>query len=284
MNVESNAGCCYLAEAFEPLKHLLHIDLFNNPILVHNPTQLALKFSSQLLQLGLGANRLIQKVPTLLLTSNAAATLTTLNLSGNLYFFVTNALFPANSMPNLSILILESCSVSFVEDDAFIGSRCIIVEGAHVGAGAKLGAGDTLLLATRKLGGIFAARIRQADQRQQFSDPLGDRRFGLTAADQAVPDIVGDSQIGKQRIGLEDDPEVTRRRRQSRNVPALLMDRARGLRVEPGNGAKQSGLAAARGTEKAHELALGDVERDVAQRREIAEALVEIANLEIRRH
>src|SRR5205085_1361231 len=35
-----------------------------------------------------------------------------------------------------------------VEDDCFIGSRCMIVDGAHVRAGAKLGAGVILTSST----------------------------------------------------------------------------------------------------------------------------------------
>ena len=36
-----------------------------------------------------------------------------------------------------------------VEDDAFIGSRCMVVEGARVRRGAKLGAGAILTASTR---------------------------------------------------------------------------------------------------------------------------------------
>lgn len=35
-----------------------------------------------------------------------------------------------------------------IEDDAFIGSRCIVVEGVHIGAGAVLGAGVVLTAST----------------------------------------------------------------------------------------------------------------------------------------
>ena len=35
-----------------------------------------------------------------------------------------------------------------IEDDAFVGSRCIVVEGVHVGAGAVLGAGVVLTAST----------------------------------------------------------------------------------------------------------------------------------------
>ena len=34
----------------------------------------------------------------------------------------------------------QQAKPSIVEDNAFIGSRCIIVEGAHIGAGTSLGA------------------------------------------------------------------------------------------------------------------------------------------------
>jgi 2,3,4,5-tetrahydropyridine-2-carboxylate N-succinyltransferase len=37
----------------------------------------------------------------------------------------------------------------FVEDDAFVGSRCMVVEGARVRRGAKLGAGSILTASTR---------------------------------------------------------------------------------------------------------------------------------------
>ena len=48
-----------------------------------------------------------------------------------------------------------------------------------------------------------------------------------------------------------------------------------GLRVEPSDGAQQGGLAAAGRPEKADELALDDVERDVAQRLEGAKRLAD---------
>src|SRR6185312_6457437 len=106
-------------------------------------------------------------------------------------------------------------------------------------------------------------------------------RPALPAAYQPVADVGGHRQVGKQRVGLEHDPEVASRRWQGRDVPPLLPDRARGLRIEPGDRAQQGGLAAARRPEEADELALGDVQRDVAESAEVAVALVEVADLEI---
>src|SRR5262249_57769946 len=66
-----------------------------------------------------------------------------------------------------------------------------------------------------------------------------------------------------------------------RRVPPALHEPSRGLQVEAGNGAQQRGLAAARGTEKAGELPLGDLERDVLERLEAAEQLVDPLDPEI---
>ena len=112
-------------------------------------------------------------------------------------------------------------------------------------------------------------------------DPLGDRAARLAAAHQPVADIVGHGEVGKERVGLEDDAEVALRRRQRRDVPPLLADRAGGLRIESGDGAQQGRLAAARGPEEADELALADIERDIAEGGEVAEALLEVADLEV---
>ena len=90
-------------------------------------------------------------------------------------------------------------------------------------------------------------------------------------------------RFGKQRVGLEHDAEIARRRRQVRHVAPADLDHAFVLRVEAGDRAQQRGLAAAGGPEEADELALLDVERDVLQRGELAEALVQVADAQERR-
>ena len=69
-------------------------------------------------------------------------------------------------------------------------------------------------------------------------------------------------EVREQRVGLEDDPEVALADRQGRDVPARLLDRPLALHIEAGNGAKQRGLAAARGAEEGDELALPHLEID----------------------
>ncbi|MFL6238800.1 MAG: 2,3,4,5-tetrahydropyridine-2,6-dicarboxylate N-succinyltransferase, partial [Actinomycetes bacterium] len=50
-----------------------------------------------------------------------------------------------------------------VEDDAFIGSRCMVVEGARVRAGAKLGAGAILTSSTRVFDGETGAELPRGE-------------------------------------------------------------------------------------------------------------------------
>ena len=164
---------------------------------------------------------------------------------------------------------------------ARVERRQRLVEQQQAGRGReRAGQRHALLLAARKLGGIFRAGSGRPTSASSSSTRLHDRGALQAPADQAVADIVGDRQVGEQRIGLEDDAEVALGRRQRRDVPPLLVDGAGGLRIEAGDGAQQGGLAAARRTEEADELALGDIETDIAQRGEVAVALGEVADFE----
>src|SRR5262249_45230538 len=96
----------------------------------------------------------------------------------------------------------------------------------------------------------------------------------------AVADIGGDRKVREQRVGLEHDAEVARRRRQARDVAALLPDAAGGLHLQAGDVAQQRGLAAARRPEEADEFAGLDVEGNVVERGECAEALAQMLDAE----
>jgi len=163
-----------------------------------------------------------------------------------------------------------------------VEGRQRLVEQQQAGRGRKrTGQRHALLLAARQLGGIFAHRIGQPDEVQQLLNPEGDVGPRHAPVRQPIADIVADREVGEERIGLEDDAEVALGRRQRRHVPALLVDRPGGLRIKARDRAQQRRLAAARRPEETDELALLDVERDVAQRCEGAVAFGEVADLEI---
>ena len=142
---------------------------------------------------------------------------------------------------------------------------------------------DALLLAAGELHRIFLALLRQADQRQQFGDARLDRDARLALIDEAVADIRRDTQVRKQRVGLEHDAEIARGRRQVRDVAPGDLDHALVLRIEAGDRAQQRGLAAAGRPEEADEVALLHVERDVLERGELAEAFRQVADAQKRR-
>lgn len=68
--------------------------------------------------LGLGNNHLVQKVPIPLL-QNISRSLLEINLSINLYFLLSNNVWPAIDFDNLTTLVLESCSISIINETAF---------------------------------------------------------------------------------------------------------------------------------------------------------------------
>ena len=142
---------------------------------------------------------------------------------------------------------------------------------------------DALLLPARQLRRILVLAARQAHQLQQFVDACAGLRTRHLAVDQPVGHVVGHAQVGEQRVGLEDDAVVALRRRQHRDVAPGQFDAPGGLRLQPGDDAQQRGLAAARRAQEADELALGDLQVDVAQRREAAEILADAFELEVGR-
>ena len=91
---------------------------------------------------------------------------------------------------------------------------------------------------------------------------------------EAVRDVVGDREVGKQRVRLEHDPVVARGRRRVGHVAAVLDHAAAGLPFEARDDAQQRRLAAAGRTDEAHHLARRDREVDRLQRDEAAERLV----------
>jgi hypothetical protein len=140
---------------------------------------------------------------------------------------------------------------------------------------------DALLLAARQLRRELGAAARQADELQQLLDARRRRRPGDLAVDQAVGDVVGDREVGKERVRLEDDAVVALCRRQHRDVALALQDAAGGLRLEAGDDAQERRLAAARRAEKADELAPRDRQVDVLERLEGPERLADAFEAEV---
>ncbi len=134
---------------------------------------------------------------------------------------------------------------------------------------------DALLLAAGQLRRILRPRIRQADQLQQLRHPGIDLGAAPAPVHQPVGDVVADGQVGKQRVRLEDDAVVARRRRRAGDVAPVLDHPAARLRLQPGDDPQQGRLAAAGRPDEADQLAALDREIDRLQRDKAAEGLVD---------
>ena len=123
------------------------------------------------------------------------------------------------------------------------------------------------------------AEAVEMDQRQRVAHaraPLGilDSRHG-----QAVGDVFRDRHVRPERIGLENDadPPLLRRNLSLRRGDHRVADQdSTGIRtVESGDQPQQRGLAAARRAQDRDELAVGNLQRDVRERGEVAVLLAE---------
>jgi hypothetical protein len=89
-----------------------------------------------------------------------------------------------------------------------------LVEQQHFGTQHQRSSeSDTLLLATRKLVRLALAIAGEPHQLQCIADPSSDLRLGCLLETKPEPDVVGDAEVGKQRIALKDrvDRAVLRR-------------------------------------------------------------------------
>ena len=130
----------------------------------------------------------------------------------------------------------------------------------------RTGQCDALLLPAGQLRGVLGSLVRQANQFQQFLDAGGDFRLVEFLILEAEGDVFPRSQVREQCVGLEHDAEVALRGGQRGDIGTILEYLARGLDVEPGDGAQKSGLAAARRAEETNELALVHFQRNVVKR------------------
>jgi hypothetical protein len=140
-----------------------------------------------------------------------------------------------------------------------------------------------LLLAAGKLRGVFLRLARQSDQCEQCRHARANFGAWPFCVFQTEGDVLLDGQVGKQRVGLENDAVVALRRRQGRDVLAGLPDGALRLQVEASDCPEQRGLATAGRPQKADELALRNRQRHIAQCNEVAVGFPEIFDLQISR-
>ncbi|MCY1175690.1 hypothetical protein D9M73_159390 [compost metagenome] len=111
---------------------------------------------------------------------------------------------------------------------------------------------NPLLLAAGQLAGILFLAAAQADQFQHLTDTLAN--LVATIAGEAVGNVRFDSEIGEQRVGLEQNAVVPSLRCQVGNVAITEVQLAAVLLLQTGDAAQQGGLATARRPQQTHQL------------------------------
>ena len=135
--------------------------------------------------------------------------------------------------------------------------------------------GDTAHGLVDLAGDAAAARREAADERQAF----GEER----AVDhQRRGDVLPHGHVRVERVGLEDHGDAALAGAEMIDHALADAHAARSLRLQPRDDAQKGGLAAARGADERHELAVVHIERDIAQDLRGAECLDDVAKLDTR--
>ena len=153
------------------------------------------------------------------------------------------------------------------------GERLVEEDHARPG-GQRADQRDPLLLAAGQSVRVARRQMAHADPLEQRFHPANIGRPLL--AGHPVGDVLGHRQMRKEGEILEQIADAAARRRDRvagiRKHPPGDADAAALGALQPGDGAQRRRLAAARRAEQAHELALGDLEREIAHRLFAAEA------------
>ena len=144
--------------------------------------------------------------------------------------------------------------------------------------------GDTLLLAAGELGGPPREEVADA---QELRDPLHFPRLlrGTEPTDpQRILDVVAHRHVRVERVALKDEGDVAILGFEPNDTPPVDQDVALIRILEPREHAQRSRLSASRRTEQHQELAIGDVEIEMIDRRPVLgrEALRNVVVLDAR--
>ncbi len=144
----------------------------------------------------------------------------------------------------------------------------------------RAGERDALALAAGELRRKAVGQPVELHQVQQFMHLVRDlllrRALAARLHAHAEGHVVEHRHVAEQRVVLEHEADLAVAHVRARGVLAVEQHLAGVGLFQPGDDAQQRGLAAARGTEQGDQFAGGEIERDVVERVEGAEALVDV--------
>ena len=156
-----------------------------------------------------------------------------------------------------------------------------LVEQQHAGLdGERAGQRHALPLAARELGGIAVGEAVELHEREQLVDALADLGLGPLADLEAEGDVAAHGEVLEGGVVLEDEADPTLLRNDAGHV--LVADHhAPGVgRLEPRDDPQERRLAAAARPQQGRERAVRNLDTDVVERREVAEALRDVLGVD----
>ena len=123
---------------------------------------------------------------------------------------------------------------------------------------------DALALAAGELAGAALEEGVDLEHAGGVGDAAGDLGAGQAGVLETEGEVLAHGHVRVEGVGLEDHREAAVGGADLGDVRAVDGDGAGGRAVEAGDEAEQGGLAAAGGADEDDELAVGDLERDVA--------------------
>src|SRR5205823_9355508 len=130
--------------------------------------------------------------------------------------------------------------------------------------------GDALALPARKRPGLAVEHLLKTEELRRPYHALRRLLLRRLADLEAVAEVLAHAHVRIEGVALEDHRDVARARRQIGDVTAVDADRALGGVLQPGDHAKERGLATAGRAHQDEELAALDLERAVVDRADAA--------------
>ena len=125
---------------------------------------------------------------------------------------------------------------------------------------------DPLALAAGQLRRLQMEQLLDLQRLGDRTDTPLDGRAIDAAHAQPEPEVVGDGLVWIQRVGLEHHRQIPLVGRDARHVASVDDDASARRRLEPGNQPEHRALAAAGRADEHQQLAVADLERQIAHR------------------
>src|SRR5262249_53007257 len=152
-----------------------------------------------------------------------------------------------------------------------------LVEEQHLRLrGERAGQRDALSLAARELRRQRLLEALELDETQQFVHALVDLCLPPLPHPQPEANVIKDGHVPKEGVMLEDEAHVALPHRSVGHVLVVIEDGPRIRHLEPRDNPQQCRLARARGPEEGEELPVRDLQADVVECQEAAEALRDV--------